>query len=238
MPRRQATGTENNFSAGLMTENTGLNVPENFVFETWNNYHETNGMVRRRLGIDIEAGTTASAARSYDASSGVVVEYLWKAVARTGSYTFLVLQIGDSVSFFELGTNQALIDGAKNFAVNLVSYQAAGGGTIADRHCSFSSGQGRLVITHPACDPVLCVFNDDDNTLTQTRITIKVRDFEGEEDGLEIDETPSSLSSEHLYNLMNQGWYKNVSMVVQGGGAGNQFDLDDVEEEFDVSLLL
>lgn len=44
----------------------------------------------------------------------------------------------------------------------------------------------------------------------------KFRDFNGVDDGLKIDELPSTLSMLHLYNLINQGWDKEVYDPVSG----------------------
>lgn len=44
----------------------------------------------------------------------------------------------------------------------------------------------------------------------------KFRDFNGVDDGLKIDELPSTLSMLHLYNLINQGWDKEVYDPVGG----------------------
>lgn len=42
--------------------------------------------------------------------------------------------------------------------------------------------------------------------IVETEILIKVRDFEGVDDGLDVDEQPSTLTDGHNYNLNNQGW--------------------------------
>src|SRR5690606_10019445 len=45
------------------------------------------------------------------------------------------------------------------------------------------------------------------------RITVKIRDFAGLDDGLDIDERPPvnliGITKEHEYNLYNQGWQFN-----------------------------
>lgn len=217
MARSAATAVENNFSKGLITQATGLNFPENACTETFNCVFEQTGQVRRRLGIDLESeGVT----QAYTDSTGVIREYLWRAVARTGSFIFLVVQLGQNVVFYELVNGGNFSQNLAPFAVDLNDYLAPAASQVNLIQCGFASGNGRLFITHPKCDPIMVSYDEDTNMLEQTRITVRVRDFEGIEDNLEIGENPADLSSEHWYNLKNQGWYKDVRMVKPGGSAG------------------
>lgn len=205
MPRSAGTVVENNFVKGLISEATGLNFPENACVATENCKFELTGQVSRRKGIDIESsGVTAE----YTSSDGVLVEFLWRAVSLTGTFVFLCTQIGENISIYNLSSNT--VSTGLIHAVNLADYRALGGASILDKPCQFGSGGGRLFITHPSCTPIVIEYNDDTSTFTTTAITIKVRDFEGVDDGLDIDEQPSTLSNEHYYNLKNQGWYQNV----------------------------
>ncbi len=52
--------------------------------------------------------------------------------------------------------------------------------------------------------PVRIIF--DGSNFNATSIDLRIRDFEGLDDGLEIDERPTILTLEHYYNLRNQGW--------------------------------
>lgn len=206
MPRKSGTVVEQNFTKGLITEASGLNFPENAATESWNVVYDRNGQVYRRLGFDVESEDTALA---YDPEIGVIYEFLWRAVARTGLFTFLVIQLGPSILLYKLEGDVALGETAP-LSVSLLDYQVPGSQPVKDTLASFASGQGRLFVTHPSCDPVVIEFDDLTNTLTESSITIKIRDFEGVEDGLEIDERPTTLSNLHLYNLKNQGWHTPV----------------------------
>lgn len=235
MGRVAGTLLENNFTRALITEATGLNFPENAVTDTENCVFENTGQVRRRLGIDIETEAEVS---SYTEDTGAIVEYLWRAVARTGVFTFLVLQIGPNVVFYELAQGASLSSGIKGFAVDLNNYKVTGAINIQNDHCSFASGNGRLFIVHPQCNPIVVAYDADNDTLEQEEILIRVRDFEGVDDDLDIDEQPVSLSPDHLYNLMNQGWYLNVRMVTPGGGAGSNASGTGANVPFDPESLL
>lgn len=207
MPRSKGTTVNNNLSRGLITEATGLNFPDNAVTETWNCIHEKVGKVTRRRGIDVEGNAQAL---SYTSSTGVIKEFIWDAVALTGGYTFLVLQMGSQVHFFELTNDDGLSTEVKPVSVNLSSYKAPGASQIARQPCFFASGSGYLFITHPQCNPIIIRYNEYEDEFQAAEIPLRVRDFEGLDDQLAIEENPSSLSTEHHYNLMNQGWFKKV----------------------------
>lgn len=207
MARNVGTVISNNLSKGLITEATGLNFPDNAVVDARNTIFEKVGKARRRKGIDIEGGAETL---QYDESDGVIREFIWQSVHNLGGFTFLVMQIGANIHFFELTVNTSLSGGVQPNSIDLNQYKAAGAGDIRGVPASLSSGAGYLFVTHPNCDPVAVRFNIEDNTFEIARLTILLRDFEGVEDNLGISENPASLSSRHHYNLKNQGWHKYV----------------------------
>lgn len=217
MPRQVATVVNNSFARGLITEATGLNFPENAVTDADNTKFEKVGRATRRRGIDLELNAIAKA---YNESEGIVHEYVWNSVAKTGGVTFLVIQIGSEVFFYELTINEALSNGILPGSITLDLYKAPGAGDISHIPCSFTSGQGYLFCAHPRCDPVIVRFNDVEDQFEIARIRILTRDFEGEEDGLGVSVNPSTLTKEHQYNLRNQGWYKTVRAGASNNGGG------------------
>ena len=219
MARSVGTVLQNNLSRGLITEATGLNFPDNAVAETWNTVFEKIGRVTRRRGIDIESDAQAL---QYEDSDGVINEFLWQSVALNGGFTFLVLQVGWNVHFFELSLTAALSAGIQPDSIDLRSYKAPGAGAIENTPASFSAGAGYLFVAHPLCDPVLVRFNDQDNVFEVAPIKVLQRDFEGVPDGLGPNTNPSSLTSAHHYNLKNQGWFKNVRIGTVNNEIGSQ----------------
>lgn len=230
MSRSQAVSIENNFSKGLITEATAMNYPENSVVETDNCVYLKNGKVIRRYGIDYEAGhvitnlSTMSVMGSATTPSDfyddlTIQEYEWTTVNNNGSISFVVVQIGDRLNFFNVTTNNYVSPNRKSFTVNIKDFMAGTipgdvGEAVASQACSFSSGFGYLFVAHPLCDPFYIEYDEDTDAITATQIDIKVRDFERLDDGLTIDNRPSSLTDLHKYNLYNQGWYisaKNAS---------------------------
>lgn len=207
MARNAGTVIENTWTKGLITEATGINFPEHAATDADNVRFNQKGNVTRRKGIDLE---TDYEILPYTAAQGVVKEFLWHAVAKTGSYTFVVLQQGAFVHFFQLEAGSALSAGIQPTSLDLSDYKSASAPELKDTPVSFSSGSGYLFIAHPYCDPIIIRYDIDDASFEAARITIRIRDFEGVEDNLGVLDNPGSLSSLHHYNLKNQGWDQQV----------------------------
>lgn len=77
-------------------------------------------------------------------------------------------------------------------------------------HALFSSAPSRVSVT--AVKGYFIVASDTTRPVrvglsSFETLTLQERDFEGVDDGLQVNQRPTtSLSSEHLYNLRNQGW--------------------------------
>lgn len=223
MARTAGSVIENQWTRGLITEATGLNFPEHAATDADNVRFNPKGSVSRRMGIDIESNAKTVAPAITD---GVIKEYVWKAVAKNGGYTFLVMQKGSVVHFFELEDSSSLSAGIHNTFLDLEGFKAPGAGDIRKVPCSFDAGFGYLFIAHPHCTPVLIRWNDDTKEFEYAGIPIQIRDFEGVDDGLGITENPSTLTDEHHYNLKNQGWDQqvrvgNVTNEVGEGGSNS-----------------
>lgn len=220
MARGKGSVVTNNFTGGHVTEFTALNFPENAVVETWDCVFDKKAIVRRRLGFDYEEDYAFT---TIQRSQRAVREYIWKNVAGTDK-TLVCLQVGANIHFWNQAENDSLSAGLEAFSVNLNLYKSSGSPAVINKECEFASGSGYLFIVHPYCDPIFVVYDSDTNTITVTEIEIKIRDFDGLEDGLNVDAAitvPSSHTSsaiayldstniEHHYNLLNQGWTDDI----------------------------
>ena len=208
MARNAGIAVENNLSAGLVTEATALNFPTNAVIEADNCVFSPTSRVTRRLGFDYEASySTATVTR---AATTVIREYQWRSVRGNGSIDYTVVQVGDTLHFYEESDVNALSDGKKGFTIDLDTFFVSGASSLATLPCEFASGNnGYLFVFHPSCEPFYCVLDEAGTTLTATAITIMIRDMKGVDDGLEVDERPGGALGDnpaHHYNLLNQGW--------------------------------
>lgn len=205
MARQSGTSLENGLIQGLITEATGVNFPEKAVAECWNVRFERTGNITRRLGYSYE--DDAITIPGAPVAPGVCKSYLWRAVGKDGSRTFLVIQSGNAISFYEPDADGFYSYGLKPFAVNLDTYKTGVSSLqTQDAEAGISAGNGKLFINHPYCEPIYVTYVDETDSLSVTSYTIRIRDMDGVNDGLEPGDRPGSLTNLHKYNLYNQGW--------------------------------
>jgi hypothetical protein len=206
MPQQLAPQVENNFVNGLITEATGLNFPQNAVTDTFDCIFDTDGSVYRRQGFDFEI---LHEEKTINREDKAITTYLWKNVAGNGDVTVLVVQIGDTLYFYEAAGDGTFSPGAIADTVTLTEVTAA---PIIDTvECQYSDGNGFLFVTHPYMDPIRISYDKDSDDATATTIVLKIRDFEGDvADPNAVDTRPTAtlagLNVAHKYNLYNQGW--------------------------------
>ncbi len=206
MPQETGIVVENNFINGLVTEATGLNFPENAVFETYDCEFALDGSVRRRPGFDLEGNYET---KDIDRDNLAISTYLWKNVAGNGQTTILVVQVGVTLYFYETSGTGIFSPGAQSTTVTLTA--VSGAPVITTTEAQFSDGNGYLFVTHPYCDPIRVSYDIDAHTATGTVLSLKIRDFEGAlADPNAVDNRPTTtlvgMNVSHKYNLYNQGW--------------------------------
>ena len=219
MVRPSGTAVESNFVNGLVTEATAFNFPENACTAASNVVFKETGEVSRRLGVDYEL---AYQLNTVTRSSSAIVEYEWKAAGGVGDVNFVVQQIGGTIYFYRVSPTDSLSHGLHATTFSLSTYAVAGAPSPGTEPCSFASGKGYLFVTNKYCEPFFVSYNVSTNVFTGTQITIKARDFEGVDDGLDIDENPTTLTEAHEYNLLNQSW--DFVADLNGGGTGQVID--------------
>lgn len=208
MPRTFGVSVENAFTKGLITEVTGVNSPENSVSQSIDVIYDRKGRASSRPSFRQEVDGTTIDVSSELASGSVRNEFLWESVGGVGTRSYVVLQLGTQIKFFE-GVTGALSSGLKAFSVNLLSYKISSfsDASVGNTPAAFTSGKGYLFVVHPMCEPIYIKYNQDSDTISVTQINIVIRDLQGVPDGLPVDTRPNSLSTAHHYNLYNQGWY-------------------------------
>ena len=208
MPRQALVSIENNFTKGLITEASGLTFPENSCTETINCVHKHTGNVLRRMGFEFEPNNST---KDIDKSEGVVNSYLWKDVAGNGNISLVVLQVKDKLYFYDGSTTDPLSSKPITDSIDLLDFLPEDSTLNPSfQDCQFTSGQGKLFVVHPYLEAFSVNFDTNTRTFTTTQINIEIRDFEGLDDGLAVDERPQvgmgAVSTEHKYNMFNQGW--------------------------------
>lgn len=197
------------FVGGLNSEGGYFTSPPNTWKEGDNVVPQVDGSIRKRSCIDYEFGATLSA---LSISEGVVEQQAfvceeWNAVNGSGNVNFFVVQVGTNLYFYENG-GVTLSTRKKAFSVNLGAYKVDANPNVSGTSpISCSTVNGDLVVVSSDTKPIRVVYDEDTDTISVTEIVIQIRDFEGVEDGLAVNENPVALSDEHKYNLLNQGWY-------------------------------
>lgn len=247
MPRQTGISVSNNFIGGLITEAPFLGFPPNGCTETLNCEHTLVGSINRRLGFDYEINHST---KTIDRSDKAIVSYLWRDVSGDGELSLLVLQVGDTLYFYDASTTRPLSSKALSDTVDISSFQTSGSPAVDTQECQFASGNGKLLVVHPYTEAFYVSYDSNMQTFTSTEVKLYIRDFERIEDNLDIDERPttsySGMSVEHHYNLLNQGWTNanlqdwdsdqttmpsNADVMSYFKNTDNEFDTDTIEKE-------
>jgi len=208
MPRQNGNVLVNGFINGLISDATALNSPENSVTECSNVIFDETGKVHRRAGFDYEPNYVLKAIEN---AGAVTTSYIWKEVNGDGEQNLLVVQVGGSLYFYDL-SETILSASAFTDTVALTSHDVSGATDIETKYCQFSSGLGKLIVTHPLCEPFIVTadLSDKATGITSASITVEVRDLIGKTFSEAIDERPTSTvgaaAVSYIYNLHNQGW--------------------------------
>lgn len=210
MPQTPVPSLQNNFTAGLKTEYTGLNFPENAATDTMNCIYSVTGNVYRRLGYDLEENFTT---KTLNRENSAISSYKWKNAGGDGQTEILVCQVGNSLNFYRTDNSTLANPLSTNILVDdfdLSSMMPDGSTEDPSAfECQYSDGNGYLFVYHPYVEPVYFSYdpNSEDQVIAFNFIDIRIRDFAGiVEDGVADNVRPTSLTDQHEYNLINQGW--------------------------------
>lgn len=103
MPRTEGRKTCNTFVAGIITEATGINFPENATVDEANFRLNRDGSRQRRLGFDREVGYVNYALTSGFGSGSnyvAVKTFFWKNTGPASAFDVLVVQYGSMLYFY------------------------------------------------------------------------------------------------------------------------------------------
>lgn len=193
----------NTFVAGIITEASPLTYPQNASRDEANFVLLKNGSRVRRKGLErhslvnvfpgINFSNYAFQAKYFNFTvNGVLKTYL---AHQFGSKVYIKDMTSGSTLVHTMYLNRRNPDGSINPTP-----------TESDPtyNVSFSSGKNKIFVCKRDIDP----FYIDIQTLSVYDIQLKVRDFEGLEDGTSPNnqEDTEGYSDEHQYNLLNQGW--------------------------------
>lgn len=198
-----ATVPYNGFEAGLATEGNPLKYPEGATRDELNFDLLQDGTRRKRLGLEIEeAGQLFFEGK--DEPIVAISSHMWD--TQVDGKRFIVVQLNTSLYLWPAENNPItkvdpilLYDFSPNITANSQTPESL----------DFASGNGYLIAVGGNMRPLFFEYirmDGDTPIINQGVISIRIRDFVGLEDNLDIDIRPGNLTASHRYNLQNQGW--------------------------------
>lgn len=183
------------------------------------------------IGITLEVLEVSSDLpdTSVSASEFAISTHAWPSPNGDGTKGFQVTQIGNRLYFRDAKqTTVSATDGDVPLASQELSFDGIGTGFIYNTTSALAAkvklqsapGFGRLWFTSRATIPFYAELAEDGESIRLRAVGTRdgsagieavagqriMRDLLGVDDGLEPSDTPATLSPEHLYNLINQGW--------------------------------
>lgn len=176
------------FIKGLVTESSPLIAPENQCEAMMNVRLGVDGSLSSRNGVEAKTSDIALS----ETVSGTVFCYAETSQLEGGTPGVRYLGVyfgGEYLHIFDVSDPDAITLATSVSAVY-----------TAPTFASLTAIKGYFI---------LCTDTQRPRRISYTNasdITIKIRDLDGVDDNLEVNDRPGTLSNEHLYNLYNQGW--------------------------------
>lgn len=204
----------NSFVKGLVTEASPLNYPENASLAETNFELNRDGSRDRRLGLDYEPDfvRVPTSLSAIEASEFKLNSFKWSGVEGNGEDDFLVVQLEQTLKFFDLSVDSVSGEGYLGEVVLSLF--------PTDVRYSFANVDGSLIAVGGV--DKIALISYDGTVFSIEYDYIRVRDVWG----VEVITTPAyeldasfrgGSDSYHSYNLQNQSWgipRKNISGVL------------------------
>lgn len=229
MPKAIVNKPYTNFTGGLVTEATGLTYPDNTAQDLLNCTLNKSGAVSRRYGFFPELNDISSLNLSNDPDSAVTV-HDWPSPGGRDDLHFVVLQVGQLLYLREFTEGGNLSAIPTNIGVSVKDFSTFNWDTalsteLKQAPLDSAPGLGRIFFTGKHVEPFYLEYDEDTLAVDLiyvgrtaeepgTASLLRIRDFTGIDDGLDLTEQDAALTEEHLYNLFNQGW--NVTGTIVG----------------------
>lgn len=184
MPRQQARKNFLNFVAGLNTEASPLQFPENTAKDLDNVDLNRDGSIQRRRGLEFEfgGGYNPELFTESDLQTHAISAHEWESVDGDDTLNFAVVQVGGRLYFHNLGQDN-LSTGLIG-AINLDPIKTRD--DFETYTISTTTGKGKLFVVSPAISPSYIQYDSAQNSFTGIKLTLRIRDVDG------LDEQTSS----------------------------------------------
>lgn len=202
----------NQFDKGFNTEASALNFPANTAIDESNFVISPSGTRERRLGLDFEKGfiMKATGLTKAEIDKRNIQYHNWDNAMNLPTQHIGVVSLGNRLFFFDMLSEVPSASPLnKGKAIDLPMF---GEGLI---HSTFINGF--LVLTCTSFEyPIYLEYDSESDEVVYHQIVLKIRDLQGVDDGLELRQRPTTLSLEHKYNLINQGWTDLIETIPDG----------------------
>ena len=203
---QKAEAAYRSFVKGLITEANQLTFPDNASIDESNFVLNRDGSRSRRLGVDYESSyaLTATGLTATDIKEGKQSFHVWESPDGDTTVSLGLVRIKDKIWFMNLLANAPSADlknGGSPITIAGLSNNKIETSVINNK-C--------VIVSKDLSAPVLLSYDKSSGNVSQSTITLEIRDIYGVDDSLFLDTRPTTLSNEHKYNLRNQGWNKNI----------------------------
>jgi hypothetical protein len=223
MPEQQTKKDYFSFNKGLNTESNEINFPDGFSTDEQNYELLVDGSRRRRKGLAQETGGSALATGlSLDSTFGYTT-YVWRGVGGDPDKNVIVHQVGYQLYISD--DAETISTNYYDDPLDLRAFKAAAwvDTTVQREPCQFARVRGNLLVTQKYLDPFYITYDDAADEYTMTKIKLRVRDFDGIDDGVGDQVTPTAIDDDHRYNLRNRGWIEQDISTFQTNSTGNVY---------------
>jgi len=182
MPRSQQTKPYLTFVGGLHTEANPLTFPENVAKDLDNVDLFRNGSLKRRRGLDLEAGGAFSRQYLENIDTHAITVHEWESVDGDDELNFCVIQIGGTLYFHQLGEDILSLSIIGSLSLASIATKD----NYAEYPIHADSGKGKLFVVSEGLDPFYISYDPDTNTFTGVSLNLKVRDTEGLDEDTDV----------------------------------------------------
>ncbi len=212
------------FNKGLNTESNEINFPDGFSTDERNYELLVDGSRRRRKGLAQETGGSALATGlTLDSVDGHTT-YVWRGVGGDPTKNVIVHQVGynfwisnDAETISTTYYGEAL--DLRIFKVNASVVDT----TVKREPCQFARVRGHLLVSQKYLHPFYIKYDSSADEYTLVKLHLKVRDFDGIDDGQGDQVTPAAITDDHRYNLRNRGWIEQDIATFQTNSVGSVY---------------
>ena len=194
------------FVKGLITEANQLTFPDDASVDEANFVLNRDGSRYRRLGVDYESDYTLTSTgfTATDIKEGKQSFHQWASPGGDTTVSLGIVRVNNKLWFMDLLTPSP----SSNLKNSGAAITIAG---LSNSNIETSViNNNCIIVSKDLAKPILLKYEPTTGAVTQSEITLEIRDIFGVDDNLFLDTRPVSLTNTHKYNLRNQGWNKNI----------------------------